>query len=797
MGLDTNHPDYVELRSRIRENPTEFVAMVGAGLSRPCGLLRWGELRDEIVKEAKARQADQLESERTIYLQQLDRIGSEKDLWRAFSSLRKLLSHQAYENAIRTRLTRNPKLPIPSTYIQLWKLRIKGIVTFNLDTCAVDSFSREMGIAVDNATSKESARFSRYLSGPQHFVFQPHGIITDSSSWVFTEQEKTELLRNEPYVSFMRSMFQSKHLLLLGYNPDDFTFQYLLEQALLTPTGTGSKHYVLLPNPSVEQIHSLGDKGVGVIPYAPEDRDSHREIEEALNDILSFLPADAIPHTVFEGTPSAPTDLPSDAEMMRMPIEESRKLLNAAISAILPSDRVPTDADVDNLEKFYDEHLGAIHLAWLVDPNNSSYNTLYGYKIISELGRGAFGQVYEVEHVLSKERGAVKILLPDVRKKRDYLNSFRRGVHSMKILTNRKVGKMVQIKDAYEVPACLFMEYVDGLTLTEAKNRGALGSLDRCLDALVQVGEVVHAAHSLKERVLHRDLKPDNVILRSLYSNTDSIDAVVLDFDLSWYKGASELSVVHGARAQGYAAPEQTAIGRKTGVSTRHVAVDVFGFGMLAFFLFSGSDPMPNQQRFPGFESELRETIARKFSSRWRCLPSYLAYLVRNCTRDVQSDRMDFSSAVEGFRTAYHMITAETIRSTEPLLLWELAARIDSSAIPIVSDYGRQMNVKSPDGSKDVELSLENRGERIYLKADLKKVRSGEDSRFVPKYLDKVKDKTIARLNFSPFEGTGFEKGQSSLRVYTYWPLPKDVSLKVIDDVASKLVDARAAMSFG
>ena len=144
------------------------------------------------------------------------------------------------------------------------------------------------------------------------------------------------------------------------------------------------------------------------------------------------------------------------------------------------------------------------------------------------------------------KRAAIKLLLPEIRNKRDYLNSFRRGVRSMRILTQRKVKGMVKFREAFEIPACVIMEYVDGPTLEEAMKHGLLDSLPKCLDILVRVGEIVHNAHNLEERVLHRDLKPANVILRNHYKMDDPVDVVVLDFDLSWHKGALDISVVHG-----------------------------------------------------------------------------------------------------------------------------------------------------------------------------------------------------------------------------------------------------------
>jgi len=222
--------------------------------------------------------------------------------------------------------------------------------------------------------------------------------------------------------------------------------------------------------------------------------------------MLAFVPKDGIPSSVYIGKDLSPETLPSDEELIAMPVEKARELLNGAISHFLPSDREPTSSDIDKLGVFYKKHIRAIHMAWLIQPGTDC-DSLHGFRILRSVGRGAFGRVYEVENPGTDERAAVKVLLPEVRDDREYLNSFRRGINSMRILTEKNVTGMVKIHSAYEIPACVFMDFVDGLTLREAVEQKSLESLSSCLEILVQIADVVQRAHTLDERVLHRDLK--------------------------------------------------------------------------------------------------------------------------------------------------------------------------------------------------------------------------------------------------------------------------------------------------
>jgi eukaryotic-like serine/threonine-protein kinase len=792
MSIDHNHPDYIDLRWRIRENPKDFVVIAGAGLSKPGGLPSWLEMRDYLVQDALDRISEIPEAEQDGYVKQLERILEKPDLWTCFTELRHILSRQAYEQCIKRNIIIKDKKNIPQTYDLLWKLNIKGLLTYNIDSCAADSYARTSQCAVDTATGKEVARFSQFLSGSQQFVFQPHGNVQDPSTWVFTNSERAELLNNTAYTKFMTSLCQTKQLLILGFNPDDFAFSYLVQNAL-TGSTTGSKHFILLPKSDPGQIKGYSEQGFAVIPYDPIDSKTHPEIEETLRDFLEFLPYDEIPASVFIGNPGNISELPNDDELIRLPIDKMRVLLNGAIASIIPPDKQPNPADIDKLEEFYRDHLRAIHMAWLIEPK-SDCDTIHGYKAIESKGRGAFGHVYEVENITTKERAAIKVLLPEVRHNPDYLNSFRRGVRSMRILTQRNVEKMVKIIDAFEVPACVLMELIDGPTLTQAKERGLLNSLPECLDVIVQIGEVVHHAHNLEERVLHRDLKPDNVILRNAYSTHDPLDVVVLDFDLSWHKGASDLSVVHGARAQGYAAPEQTATGMQPGITTRHTAVDVFGYGMLTYFILVGNDPRPNEHNFERFKDRIKEVIQSKFKCKWHCLPVYLADTIENCTCDDQTDRMPFASAVEYFRAAHSMTLTDNIAASNPLILQEMAVLLDPLCKIETMDFGRKVEIICGDPSKQICLCLINDSNNMIVRITLSKVRKEGENRSISKYLESAKNKALSKLNVSTFKNISGTIGLSNLIINADWPLKSEVSRVEIEDICSKLIDARFSM---
>jgi len=77
---------------------------------------------------------------------------------------------------------------------------------------------------------------------------------------------------------------------------------------------------------------------------------------------------------------------------------------------------------------------------------------LLGYRLEKFQAKGAFGKVYKSSDPMG-ETVAIKILLEEERKKRDFLQSFRRGVRSMRILGERNVDGIVKYREAFEIPA--------------------------------------------------------------------------------------------------------------------------------------------------------------------------------------------------------------------------------------------------------------------------------------------------------------------------------------------------------
>lgn len=205
------------------------------------------------------------------------------------------------------------------------------------------------------------------------------------------------------------------------------------------------------------------------------------------------------------------------------------------------------------------------------------------YRVLSELGRGGFGQVFLAEDDLLRRRVAIKIL-----RRTRHGNSGGGFVADAAFLTEaRMVARMehpgiVPIYDVVETDAggyCIISRYVEGRTLREHLGERRLTFMEAA-GVAAALCEALNHAHKLG--VVHRDLKPANIML------TPDLRPLLLDFGLarSW----SDLDGMGlAAGTPGYMSPEQLR-GEDHLVNNRS---DIFSLGAVLFEMLTGQQAFP------------------------------------------------------------------------------------------------------------------------------------------------------------------------------------------------------------
>src|SRR5438105_9058387 len=210
----------------------------------------------------------------------------------------------------------------------------------------------------------------------------------------------------------------------------------------------------------------------------------------------------------------------------------------------------------------------------------SPFPALDGFLVHERLGQGGMGEVFRCTRISDCVAVAVKILTPQMAAVPDYVRRFGREAAAMAQLDHPGIVRLLgRVKTG--VHYFIAMELIDGISLRlwAHKNRPTSRQLARIL------AQVTHAlAYAHARAVVHRDLKPDNVLV------TPELRAKVLDFGLAGLhsEGAECLTQSHVAMGTAsYMAPEQ----RKDAKRADHRA-DLYSFGVMTYELLTGELPV-------------------------------------------------------------------------------------------------------------------------------------------------------------------------------------------------------------
>lgn len=214
-------------------------------------------------------------------------------------------------------------------------------------------------------------------------------------------------------------------------------------------------------------------------------------------------------------------------------------------------------------------------------------NRLGSWCLAEQLGEGGMGQVWRAERAdgLYQGEAAIKLLRGD-RASPGLAARFARERALLGRLTHPGIARMLDAGEQ-DGRAYLVLEYVPGRTLSEHVREHELGLTER-VKLLLEVARAVEHAHA--QLILHRDLKPGNVMV------DEQGKAKLLDFgiagllDDSGHQSDHQLTQITGRRlTPAYAAPEQIT-GEAVGVAS-----DIYSLGVMLFELASGELPFGNR----------------------------------------------------------------------------------------------------------------------------------------------------------------------------------------------------------
>ncbi len=249
------------------------------------------------------------------------------------------------------------------------------------------------------------------------------------------------------------------------------------------------------------------------------------------------------------------------------------------------------------------------------------------YRIDRELGAGGMATVYLAEDLKHHRQVAVKVFRPELAA----TIGSDRFTREIEVAARLQHPHILSLHDSGEIGGFLYyvMPYVEGVSLRERLTRQGELPIADAVRILTEIVEALAYAH--RQGVVHRDLKPDNIMLSGRHP-------MVMDFGIAKAVSASTGSL--GATTAGvalgtpaYMAPEQAVADPQL-----DHRVDIYAFGVIGYELLTGQSPFTGRSAQQVLAAQVTETPT-PISVRRSTVPAALESILMRCLQKRPADR--------------------------------------------------------------------------------------------------------------------------------------------------------------
>ena len=305
------------------------------------------------------------------------------------------------------------------------------------------------------------------------------------------------------------------------------------------------------------------------------------------------------------------------------------------------------------------------------DPDQHSLPTLLkealgdAYTIEGEIGRGGMGVVYRARDERLQRRVAVKVLPPELAFSREIRERFTREAQTAAKLAHPNI---VPIHDVGEGKGIVYfvMGLIEGESLAARIRRRGRVPAEETRRIMKETADALSAAHG--QGVIHRDIKPDNILLEGTRGRV-----MVTDFGIAKaMSSTSHATLTSAGMAIGtpsYMSPEQAAGERE--IDGRS---DLYSLGVVAFQMLSGELPF-NAPTVAGILMKHITEPAALLHDKFPDIPEDLSLAVARC---LEKDPTNRWPSADGLRRSLESRTVSGYRPTG--LGWKAEARPQSAS---------------------------------------------------------------------------------------------------------------------
>lgn len=326
------------------------------------------------------------------------------------------------------------------------------------------------------------------------------------------------------------------------------------------------------------------------------------------------------------------------------------------------------------------------------------------YRLIRSIGQGGMGTIFEAEHLVIRNKVALKLLHEPFAISREPVQRLYREARATGAIGHPNIIKVYDVSETEEGVPFLVMELLEGRSLGQIIEQDGPQTLGFVLDIGIQMMSALEAAH--KAGVIHRDLKSDNVFISTLENGLRN--AKLLDFGISKIETRDQesLRLTQTGAVLGtpyYMAPEQAA-GRKD----LDARLDIYAAGVILYEMLVGTLP----HCATNYNALLMEIISRDvqpFALQRPDLPEELEQVVLKALRRDRRERWpDARTLREGLEAIREKLDGAALETPPAFLPDPLHPRSESgardSALELGDAWETPLNFEDT-GLTDLELS--------------------------------------------------------------------------------------------
>jgi eukaryotic-like serine/threonine-protein kinase len=231
-------------------------------------------------------------------------------------------------------------------------------------------------------------------------------------------------------------------------------------------------------------------------------------------------------------------------------------------------------------------------------------NRIPGYEILGQLGKGAMATVYKARQLSLDRIVAVKILPKKMNESRDFVERFYKEGRAAARLSHNNIVQAIDVGESPEGLHYFVMEYLEGKTLYDMMapppaGEGHKFTEDEALDISIQIADAL--AHAHQRGLIHRDVKPKNIMLTPL--------GVAKLTDLGLARETDDKAAAESEAGKAYGTPYYISPEQIRGDVDIDFRADIYSLGATMYHLVTGRPPFEGDTPSAVMHKHLKEPL--------------------------------------------------------------------------------------------------------------------------------------------------------------------------------------------